>query len=84
MREPLTWDDYSLAVVWIIRTPPKEAGGVVQYVPHTEWHKEFSSIIPQFITSPIHTMYLPSGSVYLMQTATTLHRVYPIVKEGFD
>lgn len=78
------WDDYSLAVVWVLKAPPKEAGGVVQYIAHTEWKKETPEIISHFVTAPIYTMYLPSGSMYLMQTATTLHRVYPIIKGGCE
>lgn len=73
------WDDYSFAMIWVLRAPEKEKGGVVQCVPNTRWDRENPSIISQFVTQPIETYYFPEGSVYLMRSNTTLHRVYPII-----
>ena len=37
------WDDYSLAVVWVLRrAPPPEAGGILQCVSGTRWDKKRS------------------------------------------
>ena len=72
------WDDYSFAMIWVLRAPEKEQGGVVQCVPNTRWDRKNPSIISQFLTQPIRTYYFPEGSVYLMRSNTTLHRVYPL------
>ena len=72
------WDDYSLALVWVLEAPRPEQGGVLQCVPHTKWNRANPQIIQQFLTQPIDTYYFPSRSVYMMRSNTTLHRVYPI------
>jgi len=72
------WDDYSFAMIWILRAPEKEKGGVVQCVPNTRWDRNNPAIISQFVAQQIDTYYFPEGSVYLMRSNTTLHRVYPL------
>ncbi|MEP5762608.1 MAG: hypothetical protein ABJ327_25465 [Litoreibacter sp.] len=73
------WDDYSFAMIWVLRAPEKEKGGVVQCVPNTHWNRDNPSIISQFVAQSIDTYYFPEGSIYLMRSNTTLHRVYPLV-----
>jgi len=72
------WDDYSLALVWIIACPPVSDGGFVQYVPNTTWNKADPQLHRQFIEHPIYSAELRAGDLYLMRTNTVLHRVYPI------
>lgn len=72
------WDDYSFAMIWVLRAPDKEKGGVVQCVPNTRWNRDDPAIISQFVAQAIDTYYFPEGSVYLMRANTTLHRVYPL------
>jgi hypothetical protein len=74
------WDDYSVALVWVLQAPPLECGGVVQCIPHTRWHRESPQILQQIVSNPVHTYYFSSGEAYLMQARNTLHRVHPIVK----
>lgn len=76
------WDDYSLAMVWVLEAPPPECGGVVQCVPNTKWDRMNPKIIEQFLVQPITTYHFPSRSVYLMRSNTTLHRVYPLHGEN--
>ena len=72
------WDDYSLALVWIIDCPPIEHGGFVQCVPRTLWNKSDPQLHRWFVERPIHSLELVPGDLYLMRTNTTLHRVFPI------
>jgi hypothetical protein len=76
------WDDYSLALVFILKAPRPDAGGILQCVPHTRWDKKSPNIISYFLTDNIRSYYFSAGSIYLMQTKTTLHRVYPLLHEG--
>ena len=78
------WNDYSLAVIWILKALPIEAGGVVQYIPTTNWDKDNPKIIEHLVNGRIRSAYFPSGSVYLMQTAKNLHRVHPILDDKHD
>jgi hypothetical protein len=78
------WDDYSLALVWILKAPPVEAGGIVQCLPGTRWDKRDPKIISQFVDHPIRSYHFVSGEAYLMNARTTLHRVYPLVCEGAE
>jgi hypothetical protein len=78
------WDDYSIALIWVLQAPPVECGGLVQCIPHTRWNRESPEILKHLVSSPIHTYYFGSGEAYLMQTRQTLHRVHPLVKEGCE
>jgi hypothetical protein len=73
------WDDYSFAMIWVLRAPDKEKGGVVQCVPNTRWDRNNPAIISQFVAQDIGTYYFPQGSIYLMRSNSTLHRVYPLI-----
>ena len=75
------WDDYSFAIIFVLKAPPPSAGGILQCVPHTNWDRNFPDIVSWFLIDNIRSYYFPSGSVYLMQTKTTLHRVYPLLQE---
>ncbi len=72
------WDDYSLALVWVVECPPIELGGFVQCVPRTSWNKNDPQLPRWFVSRPIYSMELAPGDLYLMRTDTTMHRVYPI------
>ncbi|MBS0444624.1 MAG: hypothetical protein JSR59_01625 [Proteobacteria bacterium] len=78
------WDDYSIALVWVLQAPPIASGGLVQCVPHTRWNRDAPQILEHIVSSPIRTYYFDSGEIYLMQTRDTLHRVHPIVKLGCE
>jgi alkylated DNA repair dioxygenase AlkB len=72
------WDDFSFALVWVIECPPVEDGGFVQCVPRTVWDKSNPSINRALVTSPLHSIELAPGDLYMMRTDTTMHRVYPL------
>jgi hypothetical protein len=78
------WDDYSIALIWVLQAPPVDCGGLVQCIPHTRWNREAPQILEHLVASPIHTYYFGSGEAYLMQTRNTLHRVHPLVKPSCE
>ncbi|MFI6870330.1 hypothetical protein [Nocardia sp. NPDC050406] len=71
------WDDWSFALVLVVECPPLEEGGFVQTVPHTRRDRLGSEVHRTLTRNPIHSWELHPGDLYLMRTATTLHRVYP-------
>jgi len=76
------WGDHQYAVIFIITAPSIEHGGMLQNVPHTTWDKENPKIYQKLNYNPIITHYHSSGDIYLFKTDTTLHRTYPLQKEG--
>lgn len=72
------WDDYAYALIVIAESPPRAEGGLVETVPHTEWDRENPNIQKTLAENKIATNWFPSGSVYLMRSDTTLHRVTEI------
>ena len=74
------FDDYTYALIWIAEAPDPFAGGRVEYIPHVSWNKEDpeGQLRELLINRKIHSMYMPAGSCYLMQTHKTLHRVSPL------
>ncbi|NNH71737.1 hypothetical protein HLB23_18030 [Nocardia uniformis] len=71
------WDDYSFALVLVVECPPLEEGGFVQTVAHTHRDRQFPDVHRTLTRNPIHSWELHPGDLYLMRTASTLHRVYP-------
>lgn len=71
------WDDYSFALVLVVECPPLEDGGFVQTVPHTHRERQYADVHRTLTRNPIHSWELHPGDLYLMRTASTLHRVYP-------
>lgn len=71
------WDDYSFALVLVVECPPLEEGGFIQTVAHTQRDRQFPDVHRTLTRNPIHSWELQPGDLYLMRTASTLHRVYP-------
>lgn len=76
------WDDYSLALVWILDAPDLDAGGILQCVPNTFWDKDHPDVLRFFLNNTIHSYHFRAGQAYLMQTSRTMHRVYPLLRGG--
>jgi hypothetical protein len=72
------WGDYSFALIWVLKTPDIEHGGLLQCVPHTSWNKENPRINHYLSTNQIDTYSFVSGDIYLLRTDTTLHRTIPL------
>ncbi|MFE2728315.1 ArpA protein [Kitasatospora sp. NPDC059327] len=76
------WGDYSFALIWALRMPPVEHGGMLQAVPHTHWDKSDPRINQTLCEREIHTHGLESGDLYLLRTDTTLHRTVPLSEDS--
>lgn len=75
------FDDYSYALVLIIRTPPVQYGGCVEYVPNSNnstQRAEFDDINSILSSHVVNRRWFPDKTLYLMKSMTTLHRVTPI------
>ncbi len=72
------WDDYTLAIVWILEAPEVHSGGFVQCVPNTSWDKENPDVLGAFIDKPVNSYALKAGDAYILKANTTMHRVYPL------
>lgn len=77
------WDDYSFAVVWVVKSTPEGCGGDVEYIPDTFWDKENPRLEHYLATREIRRRHPASGTAYLMRTDTSLHHVTPIA-EGVE
>jgi len=78
------FDDYSYALVLIIKTPPIGCGGCVEYVPNsnnTTQRADFENIDDIFRDRVVNRRWFPNKTMYLMKSLTTLHRVTPIVSD---
>lgn len=76
------WGDFSFAVIWIIEAPAKDAGGMLQCIPHTDWNKADPRVYDYLVNYPIRTYYHASGDIYFLRTDTTLHRTVPLTQES--
>lgn len=78
------WGDYSYALILMLKSPPINAGGLLQCIPHTTWDKENPQIMRLLVDNKISSYYHPSGSSYLIKANTTLHRTTPMLNTGAD
>lgn len=76
------WGDFSFALIWVLVAPPREIGGLLQCVPHTDWDKSSPEVHRYLCENPIDTYYFTSGDVYLLRSDTTLHRTIPLREDA--
>ena len=76
------WGDYQYALIFIVDHPNIDHGGMLQCVPHTNWDKKQPNIFQILTENPIATYFHEGGDIYFFRTDTTLHRTYPLEKEG--
>jgi hypothetical protein len=72
------WDDYSLAVLFVVECPPLELGGFVQTVAGTSWDKADPRVFQTLVEHPIRSHFLNPGDIYVLRSDTTLHQVHPL------
>jgi hypothetical protein len=72
------WDDYAFALVWVLRAPPAGSGADLEYVTGVPWHKDAPQIDAILAGSEPVRAHVAAGTVYLLRTDTTLHRVTPL------
>jgi hypothetical protein len=76
------WDDYPYALVWLLRTPPAEAGGGVELVTSTTWNKDDPQVERYLRERFVERRFPQTGSAYLLRADTTLHRVAPLARDA--
>jgi hypothetical protein len=72
------WDDYAFALVWVLCAPPPGMGADLEYVPGVAWNKADPDVDAILARREPARVHVPSGTVYLLRTDTTLHRVAPL------
>lgn len=75
------WGDYAFALIWLVKVPHVEAGGMLQCIPHTHWNKKNPSINQYLCNNPIQTYSFEEGDIYLLRADTTLHRTVPLSED---
>jgi hypothetical protein len=72
------WDDYSYALVWVLRAPPAASGGGVELVRNVAWDKAAPRVEEHLRAHPIERFHPRAGTAYLLRANATLHRVAPL------
>jgi hypothetical protein len=75
------WDDYGFALVWVLRAPPPSDGAALEFVTGVPWCKtdpRLEAILADRVPVRAH---VAGGTVYLLRTDTTLHRVTPLRRD---
>lgn len=72
------WDDYSYALVWVLRVPEPSAGGGVELVRNVAWNKSDPQITANLRDNPVERFYPMAGTAYLLRANATMHRVAPL------
>lgn len=77
------WDDYAFALIWMVDAPHPLAGGRIEYVNNTAWDKlnPEKCVVDILSSRKVESIYVNSGTCYLMRANTTLHRVAPLTEE---
>lgn len=77
------WDDYSYAIIFIIKAPKCENGGLVQCVPNTKWENTSDIVNRTLCENKVNTYFFSDREAYLLKSNTTMHRVTALVKKDF-
>ena len=75
------WDDYSFALVWILRAPPAADGAELEFVADVPWCKASPRVEEILAERERVRTYVGPGTVYLLRADTTLHRVAPLRRD---
>jgi hypothetical protein len=77
------WDDYGFALVWVLRAPAPDGGAALEFIPGVRWNKSAPGVDGILADRQPVRVYPGTGTVYLLRTDTTLHRVTPLRRDGF-
>jgi hypothetical protein len=72
------WDDYGFALVWVLEAPAPDDGAALEFLTGVPWCKtapHVEAILAE--REPVRT-HIAAGTVYLLRTDTTLHRITPL------
>jgi hypothetical protein len=76
------WDDYGFALVWVLRAPPPSAGAVLEFITGEPWCKAKPRVDAILAERQPVRAHVAAGTVYLLRTDTTLHRVTPLRRDA--
>lgn len=76
------WDDYRYALVWILEAPPVEAGGGLELIPGVPWNKRAPGVATILQSRAVECRAVRTGMLYLLDAATTMHRVAPLERDA--
>jgi hypothetical protein len=76
------WDDYGFALVWVLRAPPPGAGGALEFVTGVPWCKAAPRVEAILAERQPVRAHIAAGTIYLLRTDTTLHRVTPLLRDA--
>ena len=76
------WDDYAFALVWVLHAPPRGCGADLEYVPDVPWCKDAPNVDAILTRRRPQRVRIAAGTVYLLRTDTTLHRVTPLLGDA--
>jgi len=75
------WDDYAFALVWVLSAPAARDGAALEYITGVPWNKaepNVEAILAQ--REPVRA-HIAAGTLYLLRTDTTLHRITPLERD---
>lgn len=72
------WDDYAFALVWVLCAPAARDGATLEYITGVPWCKADPNIEAILAEREPVRAHIASGTLYLLRTDTTLHRVTPL------
>jgi len=76
------WDDYAFALVWVLCAPAARDGGTLEYITGVPWCKSAPNVEAILAEREPVRAHIASGTLYLLRTDTTLHRVTPLDRDG--
>lgn len=76
------WDDYSYALVWVLRAPPTAAGAGVELVRNVAWNKADPRVDEHVRSNTVERFHPRGGTAYLLRANATMHRVAPLRDAG--
>jgi hypothetical protein len=75
------WDDYAFALVWVLCAPGARDGAALEYITGVPWCKGAPNVEAILAEREPVRAPIASGTLYLLRTDTTLHRVTPLERD---
>ena len=72
------WDDYAFSLLWVLKAPPADQGGSLEFIPNTRWRKSNPNLARFLSENPVEVRAHRTGDLYLFRSDRLWHRVTPI------
>lgn len=76
------WDDYTWALVWILKIPDETIGGSLDFIARASWDRENPRVDELVAKGPVARRHPGVGNAYLLKADTALHRVAPLSEDA--